>query len=119
VARLVGPIGLVDGRDVAAQGEVFDLLPGCHVVQLYGDMARSNGYVTLLGPVPRFVFALRMKAGRRYFIRREFVQNMSSTTGRVVAIAEEEDSARARTALSPARNDNDIRACKEWEGEGK
>lgn len=119
VARLVGPIGSVDGRDVSDQGDVFDILPGCHVVQLHGEMARSNGQVTWRGPVPRFVFALRMKAGRRYVIRREFVTGMSSTTGRVVVIAQEEDSAGATTPLSPIQSRDDVRACKEWETRGE
>src|ERR1700690_3892244 len=95
VARLVGPIGSVDGKEVSAQGDGFDLLPGCHIVQLHGDMARSNGNFYWVGPVPRFIFALRMKAGHRYILRREFVQDMSSTTGSIVALAREEDSAGA------------------------
>jgi hypothetical protein len=114
VSRLVGPIGSVDGQDVSAQGEVFDLLPGCHVVQLHGEMNRNNGNAFWVGPVPRFVFALRMKAGHRYIIWREFIQNMSSTTGRVVAFAHEEDSAGDKTPLSPIQSRDEIRACKEW-----
>ena len=115
VARLVGPIGSVDGKDVSAQGDVFDLLPGCHIVQLHGDMARSNGNFYWVGPVPRFVFALRMKAGHRYILRREFVQDMSSTTDSIVAFAHEEDSAGASSPLSPVQRSDDIRVCKEWD----
>jgi hypothetical protein len=111
----VGPIGSVDGKDVSAQGDVFDLLPGCHIVQLHGDMARSNGNFYWVGTVPRFVFALRMKAGHRYILRREFVQDMSSMTGRIVAFAHEEDSAGASSPLSPVQRSDDIRVCKEWD----
>ena len=121
VAKLVGPIGSVDGRDVSAlsaQGVVFDLLPGCHVAQLNGDMIRTNDYVTWVGPIPRFVFALRMKAGHRYFIRREIIRGIDSTSGRVIAIAHEEDSAGASTPLSPVQKGEDIRACEDWAARG-
>ena len=119
VARLVGPIGSVDGRDVPAQTDVFDLLPGCHVVQLNGDMARGNNYVAWMGTTPRFVFALRMTAGHTVVIRREIVPDMSSTTGRVVVIAQDQEPAGASTDLSPIQSGDDIRACKEWESRGE
>jgi hypothetical protein len=82
-------------------------------------MARSNGNFYFVGPVPRFVFALRMKAGHRYILRREFVQNMSSTTGRIVAFAHEEDSTGASSPLSPIQHSDDIRVCKEWDPRGE
>ena len=119
VARLAVPIGSVDGRDVSAQGEVFDLLPGCHVVQLHGEMAQSNAYVAWSGRVPRLLFALRMKAGRTYVIRREIVQDMNATTGRVVVIAYEEDSSGKSTPLTPVQSAMEIQACKERESRGE
>src|SRR5258707_12854819 len=36
VAVLIGPIKFVDGKDVALLGSAFELLPGCHVVQIGG-----------------------------------------------------------------------------------
>jgi hypothetical protein len=43
VARLYGPIELVDGEDVQAKGTAFELLPGCHIVRAHAE--------TIVGPV--------------------------------------------------------------------
>src|SRR5690242_21875374 len=67
VADLVGPIGKIDGRDVSGLGGRFDLLPGCHVVEL-SRRSDNNSYglsggVYLTGSFPATFYALRMRAG--------------------------------------------------------
>jgi hypothetical protein len=114
VARLFGPIGFVDGQEV--QGDAFDLSPGCHVVQLHTQMKRSNGYVAWSGRVPATVFAIRMKPGHRYIIRREIVENMGGQSGRIVLFARDEDSKGASASFDPAQGADDIQACKQWDG---
>jgi hypothetical protein len=113
VARLFGPIGSVDGGEV--QGDAFDLSPGCHVVQLHIQMNRTNGYVAWSGRVPATVFAIRMRPGHRYIIRREIVENMGGQSGRIVLFASDEDSKGTSAPLVPARGAEDIEACRQWE----
>jgi hypothetical protein len=69
VARLVGPIGEVDGQDVSKLGKAFALLPGCHVAKL----ARKTGAINTLGGgggyvanLPPALYAFRMQAGHTY-----------------------------------------------------
>jgi hypothetical protein len=113
VARLVEQIGSVDGQDVSGRGQVFDLLPGCHVVELHGEMQRTNTYVTWVGQMPNSVVELRMKAGHRYFIHRELIQDMGSRTGKIVVIGQDEDRTGGSTMFSPTPVRGDFRSCTE------
>lgn len=115
VARLFGPIGSVDGREV--QGDAFDLLPGCHVVALHTQMARDNGYVAWSGQAPATVFAIRMRPGHRYIIRREIAENMGGHSGRIVLFARDEDSKGASVPFGPAQSAGDVHACKQSEND--
>lgn len=115
VAQVAGPIAKIDGRDVGDQGGVFDLLPGCHVVELdrrlSADSYALSGAVYLSGQFPVTIYALRMKPGARYVIRRDIYTD-SSAQGRVSLSAREEEATGAVTDLSPAQSDNDVMACK-------
>ena len=94
VAELMGPIGKVDGRVVLDQGGTFELLPGCHVVELDQRPVNSDnlsGSVYLTGQFPVTIYAIRMKAGASYIIRR-YVS--ADSTGPMIPIkltAQEED----------------------------
>jgi hypothetical protein len=116
IAQVAGPIATIDGKDVADQGGLFDLLPGCHVVVLDQRLApdsyslSSGSYWT--GQAPRTTYALRMQAGARYIIRRD-VQS-EGQMGRLVLTAREELANGATTDLTPATSVEDLRSCKEW-----
>jgi hypothetical protein len=118
IAQVAGPIAKIDNQDVRDQGGVFDLLPGCHFVQLDTRLAADpyalSGGVYWSGQFPATLYALRMKPGARYVIRRE-LQSDSSGHGRVFLSAREEDPTGTATDLSPAESENDLRACKDWE----
>jgi hypothetical protein len=80
VARLVGPIGIVDGRDVSRLGKSFALQPGCHHVQLAKKVAEVNtvgptAYVATLPP--DVTYALDMRASHTY----EFEVHVRGNTG--------------------------------------
>jgi hypothetical protein len=80
VARLVGPIGFVDGRDVSRLGKSFALLPGCHEVKLARKVAEVNtvsptAYVATLPPDVTYV--LNMQAAHTY----EFEVHVRGNTG--------------------------------------
>ena len=118
VAGLLGPIAKVDARDVAGLGGRFDLLPGCHVVQLDRQSDNSNysltGATYLTGSFPATTYALRMQAGARYIIQRQAVTDGIGPRMRVVLSAREEAPGGAVTDLEPAKSVADIEACKAW-----
>jgi hypothetical protein len=122
VARLVGtcsgpeclsPIASIDGHDITSLGGSFDLLPGCHLVELRRNVVESNMYVAWTGFMPATLFAMRMSAGHRYIIRREIVQGIGGQ-GRLTVSALDEDPAGASTPLAPARGAEDIASCQAW-----
>jgi hypothetical protein len=118
VAQVAGPLAKIDDRDVVDQGGVFDLLPGCHIVELdrrvVMDPYALSGGVYLSGEYPVTIFALRMKPGARYVIRRDMFAD-SSGHGRITLFAREEEPTGATTELSPAQSADDVKACKQWE----
>jgi hypothetical protein len=60
------------------------------------------------------VYALRLKAGARYVIRRDLLSD-SSGQGRMSLSAREEEPSGAATDLFPAQSAADLQACKNWE----
>lgn len=114
VAELMGPIGKVDGRDVLGQGGSFELLPGCHVVELDRRPLNSDnmsGGVYLSGNYPLTTYAIRMKAGASYIIRRGLP---SSGGGQMVLLqlsALEEDANGRVTELNPMKSTDEIHEC--------
>jgi hypothetical protein len=93
IARLVGPITSVDGRDVSTLGGAFELLPGCHAVRTQGQPLDSTNYTAVSGGRPRAMyFVLPMRPGHSYFIKqvsRTDVSAISPIT--VTTFAEEFD----------------------------
>lgn len=119
VAVVDGPISLVDGSDVAGQGGSFELLPGCHIVELERQITgnlngATNGNFYFTGQFPRTIYALRMLAGGRYSIRRDIESGMGPT-GRVVLSAREELPNGAASDLAPAKSLDEIRSCRAWQ----
>jgi hypothetical protein len=119
VADILGPIGKIDGREVGGQGGRFDLLPGCHVIELDRQSDNSNyaltGAIYLTGGFPATTYALRTQAGARYIIQRQTVTGGISGTFRIVLSAREEALGGAVTDLVPAKSVHDVKACKDWE----
>ena len=119
VADVLGPLGKIDGREVGGMGGRFDLLPGCHVVELDRQSDNSNysltGAVYLTGGFPATTYALRTQAGARYVIQRQTVSEGVGATMRIVLSAREEVPGGAVTDLQPAKSPDDLQACKAWE----
>ncbi|HVY30812.1 MAG TPA: hypothetical protein VHB79_29840 [Polyangiaceae bacterium] len=114
VARLVGPIERVDGNSVPAGVGTFELLPGCHLVQIGGSMgsfksAPESGWSAT---VPREVYAFPMRAGRSYSITFEPEPALGMRSvgfGRIVA--REDDGAGHHKVLRPAHTREDVNEC--------
>jgi hypothetical protein len=114
VAELVGPIGKVDGRVVVDQGGAFELLPGCHVVELDQRPLNSDNYsnsVYVTGQFPLITYAIRMKAGASYIIRRSLPESGGGQMVHMQLSAQEEDASGKVTALSPMRTTDEIHEC--------
>jgi len=114
VAELMGPVGKVDGRDVMEQGGTFELLPGCHVVELDHRPLNSdnpNGHVRLSGQFPLTTYAIRMKAGASYTIRRNLVSGGMGMMIRIQQSAQEEDAGGKVTELNPMKSVDEIHEC--------
>jgi hypothetical protein len=115
IALVAGPIAKIDEKDVADQGGRFELLPGCHVVELDSRMVPDgnnlSGGMYWTGSFPRTIYAIHMKAGARYEIRRDIFAD--GQTGRLVLSASEEEPGGAMTELAPAKSAEEIKACRE------
>lgn len=114
VAELMGPIGKVDGRVVLNQGGAFELLPGCHVVELdrrplNNDNLSSDVYLT--GEFPPTTYAIRMKAGASYIIRRNFSGSGGGSMIGIQLSAQEEDASGRVTDLNPMKSLDEIHEC--------
>lgn len=116
VATLTGTIARVDDRDVAELGGPFELLPGCHVVELTRQVP-NNGYSLTTGvyfarQLPVAIFALPMKAGARYVVRRDLVPAGTGMQRRLVFSAREELPGGTGTDLHPSFAWHDVVDCR-------
>ena len=116
VARLIGPIGEVDGQDVSHAGKAFSLLPGCHIVKLahktgeINKLGGSGGYVATL---PGSIYAFRMQATHTYEIE-VVIDPVTGPTGTLTIRAWDRDANGGALELSPARSTPEIDDCLTW-----
>ena len=116
VARLIGPIGEVDGQDVSRQGKAFSLLPGCHIVKLahktgeINKLGGSGGYVATL---PGWIYAFRMQATHTYEIE-IVIDPVTGPTGTMTIRAWDRDVNGGALELSPAKSTFEIDDCMKW-----
>jgi hypothetical protein len=115
IARLTGIVATVDGVDVTAKGNTFDLAPGCHVVTLVRTIGQGGEHEPWSVDVPRWVYAFKMTGGHIYAIEHR-VQLASNQNGTVAISALERDGSGAVFGpVAPSRGRQDIEECKEWE----
>jgi len=116
VARLVGPIAYVDGRDVTSLGGTLELLPGCHVVEIGGrtgqvDIMRGGWAATL----PNLGYAFRMQGGHSYVIELRHDPTLGQgpqASGRIVAY--EQDPEGSVIYVPWVRGRAAVEACRQW-----
>jgi hypothetical protein len=104
------PIKMVDGVDVLAKGWTFELLPGCHVVEL-DVRARGPSYSgPLVPPLVPTTFIFPMKAGYSYLVETEWVRDM----GRYVPILhgwEQDSTGKQTTTFQPVPSAGAAHGC--------
>jgi hypothetical protein len=116
VARLVGPIGEVDGQDVSKLGKAFALLPGCHVAKLASKTGAINtlggggGYVANLPPA---LYAFRMQPRHTYEIE-VVVDPITGPTGTLTLRAWDRDRSGGASEVSPVTSTAQIDECMKW-----
>jgi hypothetical protein len=104
VAQLVGPITSVDSIAVPDQRGAFELLPGCHIVEIggsFGGFSRGSAWGIW---IPHLLYAIEMQAQGRYTIEDASgaaVGLAPSMASRV--IAREEDVKGKVRVLQPAK----------------
>jgi hypothetical protein len=113
VVQLGGYVRQVDGKEVK-EGNVFELLPGCHIVATparWGRVDSSSGGVMV--DTGHQIFALVMKPGHKYLVE-VVVEMMGGSTGSAVIRAVEDDDKGKRTGIfGPAGSSADLEKCKE------
>lgn len=116
LAQLSGPIAKIDGSQVIDDGRPFELLPGCHLVEMQRLLAVNGVFVRRTGygpPLPVVIYALRMRAGSRYVIRPD--SHLVRGVNDPVFLAREEQSNGTASDLMPVKSSADINACQGWE----
>jgi hypothetical protein len=115
VARLLGPVGNIDGTDVSRMGKSFALAPGCHFVKLPKKVADASSTVRegLVAYYPDWTYALKMKAGHAYEVDVR-VDNNTGPTPILAVQMWERDLGAGRTPIAPASSDDEIEACRSW-----
>jgi len=113
VATLRGPVQTVDGQDVSAKGQTFELLPGCHVVTLQRNIGAGTATGGWAANVGRVVIAFAMRPAHSYFITME-TDDSTGPVGRVAIVAREKAPDGSAVRLPFARSDDDIASCQRW-----
>jgi hypothetical protein len=116
VASVYGPIQSIDGQDVSQHGSAFDLLPGCHIVALATDVVEHTHEIEIRGTARPVVFALAMKPGHRYFLRRELVQT-AGNYGLLIDGKEEDPAGNVIGEYGPATDPQQLEACQKAAGD--
>jgi hypothetical protein len=117
VARLSGPLALVDGADVSGLGSSFALLPGCHVVELQKRIGEGSTSGAWSADLRHRVYAFKMQAGHSYEIDVQLRSGNESvgngTVGAVKITAVERDARGTAVGfLAPVRNNAEVQACR-------
>jgi hypothetical protein len=100
----------VDDKDVSSLGGYFELLPGCHVIS---TPTPPGGRYRSAEILPRWTFALPMRAGHQYLIERR-AGGSSSPTGWFTIKGYESDLRGNRTReFEHVTSAKDIDACNE------
>jgi hypothetical protein len=111
VAMLAGYVARVDLREVGSLGGIFELLPGCHVIETPTKWAEGSSYGALVATTGTITFAIPTRPAHRY----EIVVEADVPTGPVGPIsirARESDLAGETVRFwGPARSRDEVEAC--------
>ena len=112
VAQLVGPITSVDSKEVPNRRGAFELLPGCHIVEIGGSFGGFSHESAWGIWIPHLLYAIEMQAQGRYTIEdasEAAVGLAPSMASRV--IAREEDAKGNVRVLTPVKSAQELQKC--------
>jgi hypothetical protein len=111
VALLAGYVARVDQREVGSLGGIFELLPGCHVIETPTKWAEGSSYGALIATTGTITFAITTQPAHRY----EIVVEGDMPTGPVgpISIRARESDPTGDTVRfwGPARSRDEVEAC--------
>jgi hypothetical protein len=112
VCFLRGQIAFVDDTPVRDKGTAFELLPGCHVVQLANSVHAGTTEGGWSAHLPTYVFAFEMKPAHTYTIdlRNE---DSSGMYGRLWVIGQEHAPDGSVNRV-PIAGSGEIADCRRW-----
>jgi hypothetical protein len=113
VAILHGPVQTVDDQTVAAKGQTFELLPGCHIVTLQKNIGAGTANGAWAANLPQLVVAFYMKPAHRYMINTSEPET-SAPVGRIQIFASEKAPDGTVVRVPFAGSEADIENCKSW-----
>ena len=117
VAFLTGYVHDVDGKDVSANGQSFDLLPGCHIVGTPSKGGMMNSQAGVVFATGSHRFAIPMKAAHSYVIEVGASAQFNALAGPGLLLGREIDEAgHTSRTFAPASSVEDFRNC-EKEGQ--
>jgi hypothetical protein len=123
IATLMGPIGVVDGKNVAKRGSLFALLPGCHVVSLRKEMGEGGLGGAWSIELPEHTYVFHMQAGHTYEIQVlrqssvgagsavSTVGNATPAGGVKIEAVDRDAQGKLLGVVAPARSQADTQAC--------
>ncbi len=113
VALLVGPITSVDGEDVPQRGHGYELVPGCHIVQIGGEIGGQSPNSAWIMSFPHLTYAIDMHARNRYTIEdgTEAAIGLAPSMAIRVLAREEDENGHVRV-LQPADSVAEIEKCR-------
>ncbi len=112
VALLRGPIALVDGARVSGKGPTFELLPGCHVVELERNVGGGSDNGGWSASLPRMIYAFEMRPAHLYTV--ETRADMGSGPRGKLRIIAEEHAPDGSVVLVPRARGSDVSDCQHW-----
>jgi hypothetical protein len=116
VAILMGPVSLVDGQEVGSKGRAFELLPGCHIVEIGGRTGEFDSrYGGWAATVPPLTYAFLMRGNGTYAIAFEPDPSLGvgpTGTGRIVA--RERNAGGEERIVPPVQSQASIADCRRW-----
>jgi hypothetical protein len=111
VAMLAGYVARVDQREVGSLGGIFELLPGCHVIETPTRWAEGSSYGALIATTGTVTFAITTRPAHRY----EIVVEGDVPTGPVgpISIRARESDLTGDTVRfwDPAGSRSEVEAC--------
>ena len=104
-------IKAVDGRDVSTLDSLFELAPGCHVVETERRFVLANDRMTWHGELAGGAFVVDAKPGYEYIVTVELMEGMGSTGRLAVYVVEQAPGGKRSAPMQAVSASEAAKAC--------